>query len=191
MIYKNEKTVLMIDGANLYGVARALEFDIDYKKLLRWAQDKTHILRAYYYTALLEDAEFSPIRPLVDWLDYNGYTIVTKAAREFTDSHGRRKIKGSIDVELTVDALSIAPQVDHIMLFTGDGDFLSLVKALQNLGKRVTVVSSSASQPSMVSDDLRRNADHFIELKSIAKDIARDEQDHDGQDHEVRQMLSK
>ena len=174
LFYPQEKLALFIDGANLYSAARALGFDIDYKKLLTEFSKKGILVRAYYYTALLEDREFSPLRPLVDWLDYNGYTLVTKSAREYTDAAGRRKIKGNMDIEIAVDMMEIAPSVDHIVLFSGDGDFRKLVEAVQRRGRRVSVVSSLRTQPAMVADDLRRQADHFIELVDIQPLIARE-----------------
>ena len=159
-----EKIALFIDGANLYATSRNLGFDIDYKKLLVAFQKRGYLLRAYYYTALVEDQEYSSIRPLVDWLDYNGYKVVTKPAREFTDSTGRRKIKGNMDIELALNAMELVETVDHFVLFSGDGDFRSLVAALQRKGRKVSVVSTLVSNPPMVSDDLRRHADHFIDL---------------------------
>ncbi len=171
--YKDEKLAVFIDGANLYGAARALEFDIDYKRMLQWAAKQGKLIRAYYYTALVEENEFSPIRPLVDWLDYNGYTMVTKLAREFTDANGRRKVKGNIDVELTTDVMEISQNVDHVMLFTGDGDFKYLVQAIQRKGVRVSVVSTVETHPPMISDELRRVADHFIDLSDLRHEIKR------------------
>ncbi|WP_115936878.1 NYN domain-containing protein [Aestuariispira insulae] len=172
-IYKQERLALFIDGANLYSAARALGFDIDYKKLLSVFREKGQMIRAFYYTALFEDQEYSPIRPLVDWLDYNGYTMVTKPAKEFTDAQGRRKIKGNMDMELAIDVLEMAQHLDHVVLFSGDGDFRRLVEAIQRKGVRVTVVSTIKSSPPMIADELRRQADNFIELSAIAKDIAR------------------
>ena len=172
-IYKQERLALFIDGANLYSAARALGFDIDYKKLLSLFREKGQMIRAFYYTALFEDQEYSPIRPLVDWLDYNGYTMVTKPAKEFTDAQGRRKIKGNMDMELAIDVLEMAQHLDHVVLFSGDGDFRRLVEAIQRKGVRVTVVSTIKSNPPMIADELRRQADNFIELSAIAKDIAR------------------
>ncbi len=169
-----EKIVLLIDGANLYAASRALGFDIDYKELLTTFRARGYLLRAYYYTALIEDQEYSSIRPLIDWLDYNGYAVVTKSAREFTDSSGRRKIKGNMDIELAVDAMNLVPHCDHFVLFSGDGDFRRLVEALQRKGKKVSVVSTNQSQPPMISDDLRRQADHYIDLESLRDDIGRD-----------------
>lgn len=174
LFYPQEKLALFIDGANLYSAARALGFDIDYKKLLTEFSKKGILVRAYYYTALLEDREFSPLRPLVDWLDYNGYTLVTKSAREYTDAAGRRKVKGNMDIEIAVDMMEIAPSVDHIVLFSGDGDFRKLVESVQRRGRRVSVVSTLRTQPAMVADDLRRQADHFIELVEIQPLIARE-----------------
>ena len=172
-IYSNEKLGLFIDGSNLYAAARALGFDIDYKKLLDLFASNSRLLRAYYYTALVEDQEYSPIRPLVDWLDYNGYTMVTKPTKEFTDASGRRKIKGDMDIELAIDVMEMAPHLDHIVLFSGDGDFRRLVEAVQRRGVRVSVVSTVRTQPSMVADELRRQADCFIELREMAEAIAR------------------
>lgn len=174
MFDPREKIALFIDGANLYATSRALGFDIDYRKLLSCFQKRGYLLRAYYYTALVEDQEYSSIRPLIDWLDYNGYKVVTKPAKEFTDTTGRRKIKGNMDIELTVDALELAGVVDHFVIFSGDGDFRTLVDALQRKGRKVSVVSTMASQPPMISDELRRHADHFIELQSLKAEIGRE-----------------
>lgn len=171
--YTDERLAIFIDGANLYGAARALGFDIDYKKMLDWISSKGRLVRAFYYTALIEDQEYSPIRPLVDWLDYNGYTMVTKPTKEFTDASGRRKIKGNMDIELAIDVMEMAEHCQHIMLFSGDGDFRRLVEAVQRKGVRVTVVSTTRSSPPMVADELRRQADHFIELTDLARDISR------------------
>jgi len=171
--YPTERIGLFIDGANLYAAARALGFDIDYKKLLQLFADKGHLVRAFYYTALIEDQEYSPIRPLVDWLDYNGYTMVTKPTKEFTDASGRRKIKGNMDIELAIDVMEMAERLDHVVLFSGDGDFRRLVEAVQRKGVRVTVVSTIRSSPPMVADELRRQADVFVELDDLANSIAR------------------
>jgi uncharacterized LabA/DUF88 family protein len=172
-INKDERIGLFIDGSNLYAAARALGFDIDYKKLLEMFSNTGRLVRAYYYTALVEDQDYSPIRPLVDWLDYNGYTMVTKPTKEYTDASGRRKIKGNMDIELAVDVMEIAERVDHIVLFSGDGDFRRLVEAIQRKAVRVTVVSTFRSSPPMVADELRRQADTFIELQDLAEQISR------------------
>ncbi|MDI1288277.1 MAG: NYN domain-containing protein [Reyranella sp.] len=171
--YDNERVALFIDGSNLYSAARALGFDIDYRRLLKVFREKGHLVRAYYYTALVEDQEYSPIRPLIDWLDYNGYTMVTKPTKEFTDAMGRRKIKGNMDIELAIDVLEMAEHLDHVILFSGDGDFRRLVEAVQRRGLRVSVVSTIKSSPPMVADELRRQADDFIELSELAPLIAR------------------
>ena len=171
--YPQERLALFIDGANLYSAARALGFDIDYKRLLTLFQGKGRLLRAFYYTALVEDQEYSPIRPLIDWLDYNGYTMVTKPAREFTDANGRRKVKGNMDIELAIDMMEMAEKLDHVVLFSGDGDFRRLIEAVQRKGVRVTVVSTVKSQPPMVADDLRRTADTFVELMDLMPQIQR------------------
>ena len=173
MFYTQERIGLFIDGANLYAAARALGFDIDYKRLLDLFGSKGRLIRAFYYTALIEDQEYSPIRPLVDWLDYNGFTMVTKPTKEYTDATGRRKIKGNMDIELAIDVMEMSPHLDHIVLFSGDGDFRRLVEAVQRKGVRVTVVSTTRSTPPMVADELRRQADTFVELQDLASSIMR------------------
>ena len=188
MFYRDERLALFIDGSNLYAAAKALAFDIDYKLLRNEFMRRGKLVRAFYYTALVEDQEYSPIRPLVDWLDYNGFSMVTKPAKEFTDSTGRRrprrvhvpycsidstgrrKIKGNMDVELAVDAMEMADRIDHMVLFSGDGDFRPLVAGIQRKGVRVSVVSTIRTSPPMIADDLRRQADNFIELDEL-KDI--------------------
>ncbi len=173
MFYRDERLALFIDGSNLYAAAKALHFEIDYKLLRSEFMQRGKLLRAYYYTALLENDDYSPIRPLVDWLHYNGFTMVTKPAKEFVDGQGRRKIKGNMDIELTVDALEAAHHVDHIVIFSGDGDFRPLVEALQRKGVRVSVVSTIRSQPPMIADDLRRQCDTFIDLEDLRDVIGR------------------
>jgi uncharacterized LabA/DUF88 family protein len=169
-----EKTALFIDGANLYATTKSLGFDIDYKRLLKEFQSRGNLLRAFYYTALIEDQEYSSIRPLLDWLDYNGYTVVTKPAKEFTDAMGRRKIKGNMDLELAVDMMELADNIDHVVLFSGDGDFRPVVESIQRKGVRVTVISTISTQPPMIADELRRQADTFIDLQELAGKIGRD-----------------
>ncbi|WFU75548.1 NYN domain-containing protein [Bradyrhizobium sp. CB2312] len=168
------RLALFIDGANLHATSKILSFDIDYKRLLTEFQSRGSFVRAFYYTAIIEDQEFSSLRPLVDWLDYNGYTVVTKATKEFVDPYGRRKLKGNMDIELAVDALSLAEQIDEMVLFSGDGDFRSLVEAVQRRGVRVTVVSTISSQPPMIADELRRQADVFIDLMELRSKLGRD-----------------
>jgi len=169
-----ERIALFIDGANLYATAKSLGFDIDYKRLLREFQGKGRLIRAFYYTALIEDQEYSSIRPLIDWLDYNGYAVVTKPTKEFVDSLGRRKVKGNMDIELAVDAMEMAEHIDHMVLFSGDGDFRSLVEAVQRKGVRVTVISTVTTQPPMVADELRRQADVFTDIVTLRNKIGRD-----------------
>ena len=174
MFDQREKVALFIDGANLYATSKSLGFDIDYKRMLRYFQEKAYLLRAYYYTALVEDQEYSSIRPLIDWLDYNGYRVVTKPTKEFTDSSGRRKVKGNMDIELAIDAMELSSTIDHMVLFSGDGDFRSLVEAMQRRGRKVSVISTVSTQPPMIADDLRRQADHFVDLITLKKEIGRD-----------------
>ena len=174
MSVQSEKIALFIDGANLYATAKALGFDIDYRRLLKEFQGRGALLRASYYTAVSEDQEFSSIRPLIDWLDYNGFTVVTKPSKEFFDDNGRRRVKANMDIELAVDAMQSAGRVDHIVLFSGDGNFRSLVEAVQRRGVRVTVVSTISSQPPMIADELRRQADVFTDLVELQSKLGRD-----------------
>ncbi len=169
-----DRMALFIDGANLYATAKALGFDLDYKRLLKEFQGRGKLIRAFYYTALVEDQEYSSIRPLIDWLDYNGFAVVTKPTKEFVDALGRRKVKGNMDIELAVDAMEMADHLDHLVLFSGDGDFRSLVEAVQRKGVRVSGVSTNSTQPGMIADELRRQADEFIDLIHLAPRVGRD-----------------
>jgi len=174
----NERVALFIDGANLYSASRNLGFDVDYRNLLEFFRKKAHVIRAYYYSAVLETDEYSPLKPLTDWLAYNGYTLVTKPAKEFTDSAGRRRVKGNMDIEVAVDMLELSTRIDHAILFSGDSDFRRLVEAVQRKGVRVTVVSTVKSQPPMASDDLRRQADSFVDLQDLSSIIGRPARPH-------------
>jgi uncharacterized LabA/DUF88 family protein len=167
------KLALFIDGINTHAAARALGFDIDYKRLLTEFQSRGTLVRAFYYTTIFENQEFSAVQPLIDWLDYNGFTVVTKLAKEFDDGEGRRKFKRSMRVELAVDAMQLAEHVDQIVLFSGDGDFCPLVEAVQRRGVCVTVVSTIRSQPPMIADELRRQADVFIDLMQLMPAVSR------------------
>lgn len=168
-----ERTALFIDGANLYAATRSLGFDIDYRRLLDHFGSKLNLVRAYYYSALLDTEEYSPLKPLTDWLAYNGYSLVTKPAKEFIDTLGRRRIKGNMDIELAIDMLELAPKLDHAILFSGDSDFRRLVEAVQRKGVRVSVVSTIKTSPPMIADELRRQADQYIELADIAPEFTR------------------
>lgn len=172
-IQPNARIALFIDGANLYSTAKGLDFDLDYKKLLSVFSNQGQLIRAYYYTAIFERDDYSALRPLVDWLDYNGYHVVSKPAKEVTDREGRRKIKGNMDIEMAVDMIGHIGAIDHIVLFTGDGDFRAVVKAVQDKGVRVTLVSSLKTQPPMLADELRRQADDFIELDTLRDQAGR------------------
>ncbi|WP_419904120.1 NYN domain-containing protein [Kiloniella sp.] len=185
--YQEERVALFIDGSNLYATARALGFDIDYKRLLSLFAEQCKLIRAYYYTALIEDQEYSPIRPLVDWLDYNGYNMITKPAKEFTDATGRRKVKGNMDIELAIDVMEMSDNLEHIVLFSGDGDFRRLIEAVQRKGVRVTVVSTVRSQPSMIADELRRQADVFLDLVELKGEIGRKVSDNRPSPHSAPQ----
>lgn len=173
MSSKSNCVALFIDGVSLHATSRTLGFDIDFKRLLKEFEDRGSLLRAFYYTSMIEDQEYSSIRPLTDWLSYNGYTVVTKAVREFTDASGRRKAKGNMDIELAVDAMALADQIDQMVLFSGDGAFRYLVEAIQRRGVRVTVVSTISTQPPVIADELRRQADVFTDLAGFRSKLSR------------------
>jgi uncharacterized LabA/DUF88 family protein len=168
-----DRLAMFIDGANLYAASRTLGFDVDYKNLLTYFRKQGNLIRAYYYTAILETEEYSPLRPLVDWLGYNGYAVVTKPAKEFTDATGRRRVKGSVDIEMAVDVLDLSPHLDQVVIFSGDGDLRRLVESVQRRGVRVTVVSTIRTQPAMIADELRRQADTFVDLADLAEHVTR------------------
>jgi uncharacterized LabA/DUF88 family protein len=170
---QSERVAVFIDGSNLYGTSRNLGFDVDYRNLREFFNQRCHLVRIYYYSAVLETEDYSPLKPLTDWLAYNGYAVVTKAAKEFTDSVGRRRVKGSMEIEITVDMLELAERVDHVVLFSGEADFRRLVDAVQRKGVRVSVISSLKSSSPMVADELRRQADTFVELSNIAMHFTR------------------
>lgn len=177
--YKDERLALFIDGANLYSAARALGLEIDFRKVLEEFRKKGRLLRANYYTTLLENDDYSPIRPLVDWLAYNGFNVITKPAKEFTDREGRRRVRGNMSIEIAVDMLSVADRIDHAVLFSGEGDFRRLVEVLKDKGVRVTVISTVKTQPAMIADDLRREGDSFVDLQDMAELIARPRREND------------
>jgi uncharacterized LabA/DUF88 family protein len=170
-IFPHERLGLFIDGSNLHAASRALGFSIDYRRLLHVFRQQALLLRALYYTTLIDDDGPNPLRPLMDWLDYNGYTTVTKPARQYRDGESWQPSK--IDVELAVDAMRLRSALNHVVLFSGNGDFRALVAALQEHGTRVTVVSTLATQPAMVADELRRQADQFVDLVDLADHIER------------------
>ena len=170
----SNRIALFIDGPNLHVATKTLGFEVDYKRLLKEFEGYGTLLRAFYYTAVIEDHEFSSVRPLIDWLSYNGYTVVTKPTKEFVDAGGRRKVKGNMDIELAVDAMELSAQIDQMVLFSGDGDFRCLVEAMQRRGVRVTVISTISSHPPFVADELRRQADVFIDLVELRSRISRD-----------------
>ncbi len=175
LAYPPERAVIFIDGSNLYAAIRSLNFDFDYKKLLAYFRSHYRLVRAYYYTALGDDQDYSPIRPLVDWLAYNGYTVITKPIKEYVDPiTGHKRTKGNMDIEIAVGMLRMADHYDHAILFSGDGDFRCVVEEVQEMGKQVTVVSSLQTQPPMIADELRRQADTFLELNTIKDHLVRD-----------------
>lgn len=182
----SDKVAAFIDGANFYATGKALDLDLDYLALRNLLNQDQNLVRVYYYTAVNEGDEFVSIRPLLDFLDYNGFEVVTKPTKTFTDATGQRKIKGNLDVEMTCDMLEIADRVDHIVMFTGDGDFVRAVRGVQRKGVKVTVCSALKSTPPMISDELRRAADIYVDVAKFADKITRKDGDRNGVDRVVR-----
>ena len=173
--FEDERTVAFIDGPNLFASCREAGISIDYKKLLSLFTESAKFIRAYYYTAIPDGEEYSPIRPLADFLSYNGYSMVTKTMKTMTNHEtGQTRTKGNMDIEIAVDMLQISDKVDHIVLFSGDGDFRYLVEQIQKKAVRVTVVSYK----SVIADELRRQADTYIDLSTIREQISRPPQEH-------------
>jgi uncharacterized LabA/DUF88 family protein len=168
-----EKTALFIDGENLHYTVKALGFEIDFKRLLAEFETRGSLVRSYYYTVVSPDAEHQVTRPLIDWLDYNGFSVIAKPVKAFDDGEGRRKFKRNIAIELVVDALEISKHIDHMVLFSGDGDFRPLVEAVQRKGVSVSVVSTMRTRPAMIADELRRQADTFLELDDLKATVGR------------------
>jgi uncharacterized LabA/DUF88 family protein len=174
MSESSSKIALFIDGPHLYAAAKTLGIDVDYKRLVHEFQSRGKLIRAFYYTAIIEDEDSPAIRPLLDWLAYNGYVVVVKTVKEFADPSGPRKIKGSMAIKLAIDAMKLSEHVDEIVLFAGDGDLSFLVESVQRRGVRVTVVSTTSGHPPMVGDELRRQADVFTDLMDLQAELARD-----------------
>lgn len=173
MFYKDDRLAIFIDGTNLYSAAKALDLELDYKLLRQEFIRRGALVRLSYHIALLENDEPSVLRPLVDWLSYNGYSVVSKTAREYVDTSGYRKVKANVTTDIAVAAMEIAPHVSHIVLMSGDGDLVALVEALKRKGVRVSIVSTVYSKPSTISDELRRVADYFIDLEQLKPIISK------------------
>lgn len=176
--------LVLIDGSNLYESARATGIRIDYKRLLALMNEDGTLLRSYYFTALRDKSIQAPLRATVDWLSHNGYVCVTKATKEWDEPVTRfneqgvqvtemvRKIKGNVDVDIVTYAFKCAHLVQEIYLFSGDGDFTIMVKELQErYALKVFVVSSIG----LVSTELRRQADKFIDLSNLRSDIGKED----------------
>jgi len=165
MFYKNEALAIIIDGASIHSASQSVDLQIDWHTFLTEFQNRGHLIRAIYATPIFEDeGEHNPLRPLIDWLDYNGFTTITRTARKEADDNGRFRIKnGNIHVDVTLAAIRLAKKADHIVLFSGDGSYEPLVKELKRMNVRVSVCCAKKS----AADGLRRNADEFIDLEDI------------------------
>ncbi len=164
---------IIVDGANLHASCMHLGFMVDYSKVAGVFPGETH--RQVYCTALHPANEHSTLRPMVDWLDHHEWDVISKDTKRYLSADGSSRVKGNMDVEITLSAVSMAAKITDLILFSGDGDFCALVKYMKDRGVRVTVVSTRMTRPSMVADTLRRAADQFVELRNIAQDIKKDD----------------
>jgi uncharacterized LabA/DUF88 family protein len=167
------RLAVFIDGPSLHYSTRALGFDVDFKRLLSWLNQQGSLLRAHYYMTILEELERQSARPLLDWLDYNGFTVKAKSVRDHDDGEGHRRYRRNLSVEIAVDSIEIARHVDAVMLFSGDGDLRRAVEAIQRRGVIATVVCTSRSQPPMLADELRRQADRVYDLQDLRDQFGR------------------
>lgn len=164
------RVAIFIDGVEFDETLRCIDGAVDYRKLLGAFQEHGRLLRAYYYAPTDEQALIS-MRPLLDWLTYNGYQVRVKGDGEHSERRSRQRSR-SMSIELAVDVLELAPHLDTIVLITGDDAFKPLVAAVQARGITVSVVSTLKSKPAMVGNALRRQADEFIEIVSMLPRIA-------------------
>lgn len=171
----SEKMALFIDGQSLHYTAKALGFDIDFKRLLEDFGWRGFLLRAYYYAQVREDPDANVLRPLLDWLAYNGFVVRQTISKDAHDTADRRKFKRNIGVNLAVDALELAPSIERMFLFAGDSDLATIVRAVQRRGVHVTVVSTMAAKPQVISEELRRSANSFLDLGALRAAISRRE----------------
>lgn len=155
---------VMIDGLNTHYCFKSLGFSPDYKKMLDYFKRITILKKVYYFVVIDKDQEENSIIRLIDWLDYNGFIC------KVTDTDERNK---GIQVDFTVQVMKLIPVVDHYVLFTGNSQFVPLVRHLDDAGKVVTVCSTMLNQK-MVSDSLRRAADNFVELNDLRPFIEKD-----------------
>lgn len=173
MFHKNERIALFIDGHALHNAAKSIDLTVDYASLRKEFAARGKLVHAYFYAAIDEDAEFSAVRKLADYLDYNGYMVRTRALQRRVQEDGNVRIKASIAVQMAVEARDVAEHVEHIVLFTGDGDMVHTVKSIQRLGVRVSVCGTRKGKESLLSDELRREVDNVIELDDLRRVIER------------------
>jgi len=171
-----QRVDVLIDGPSFYATTRSLGYEVDYKKFRDHFDEVCDLHRIYYFTAITDNPDdHSPVKPLVDWLGYNGFRTITKPLREFIDPGGRRRTKGNMAVEIATELVNAAEHAEHILLFSGEGDLSYAVDAAQRKGAKVTVVSSLKVDPPAISDDLRRAADRFVDLADVKDLILRKE----------------
>ena len=162
--------MLFFDGANTQMAAKALSFEIDYKKLRDGFAERCNVLRSYYFQATPPDGyeNYAYVKPLTDFLSYNNYHLITKPFRQFKDADGVVRGKGNMDIEIAIQMMKSMNKADYLFLFSGDGDFKPLLEECQLNGHaQIVVVSTLHSEPPVVSDELRKQADHYIDWANL------------------------
>jgi len=170
-MYREDRVALVIDGPNLYGTLKALNRDADFKAIYAYFSAHCRLKNCNYYVALPTTDEYNPVQKLVDWLGYNGYRVSTKPLRQHIDEEGRRRVRGSMAVEMAIDMAEMAASsnFDRIVLFSGDTDLRYAIEAAQRKGTPVTMVTSLKS----ISDEVRWQADRFVEIESVLDIISK------------------
>jgi len=154
-----KNVAVFVDVANIFYAAKAAGVDIDYVTLLKSATAGRDLVRAYAYTGLDPDNENQ--RNFHDFLRRHGFKVVSKDIRKYGDG----KVKANLDIELVVDMLKTARNLDIAIVISGDGDFAPAIRAVQEMGVRVEVISFRGN----TSSDLMDVADQFSDIAALAK----------------------
>jgi len=155
----SKNVAVFVDVANIFYAAKAAGIDIDYVTLLKSATAGRDFVRAYAYTGL--DPENENQRQFHSFLARNGYKVISKDIRKYGDG----RIKANLDIELVVDMMKTARNLDIAVVVSGDGDFAPAIRAVQEQGVRVEVISFRGN----TSSDLIDVADQFTDIAQIAR----------------------
>ena len=154
-----KNVAVFVDVANIFYAAKAAGVDIDYVLLLKAAAAGRDLVRAYAYTGLDPDNENQ--RNFHSFLARHDFRVVSKDIRKYGDG----KVKANLDIELVVDMMKTARNLDVAVVVSGDGDFAPAIRAVQEMGVRVEVISFRGN----TSSDLMDVADKFTDITQLAK----------------------